>query len=147
MRMVDMVSRPKSGSNEPLVMVIEDNLPIIKLYQTVLCSEGYKVKYFSSASSIYNLEEHAPFDVLITELMVRGRETLPLVREIKRRYPLTYVIIATKYDLADDAHASLYENGVDDVFRKPFSIQVLLASMKKELRSRDGINNHFPRLH
>ena len=124
------------GMHPVVVMIIDDNLPVLQLYQTVLGSEGYRVKTLPSWDSCLEWEDHAPFDVLITEFEVDGLETLPLIKEVKGRYPQTYVILATKYDLADDAYAFLFENGVDDVFIKPFSVQIFMASIQKGLRSR-----------
>ena len=123
----------------PVVMVIDDNLPVLQLYQTMLGSECYRVKTLPSWDSCLEWEDHAPFDVLITEFKVDGLETLSLIKEVKGRYPQTYVILATKHDLADGTYASLLEIGVDDVFIKPFSVQILIASIQKGLRSRRSI--------
>ena len=127
------------GMHPVVVMIIDDNLPVLHLYQTLLCTESYRVKTLPSWNSCLEWEDHTPFDVLITEFEVDGLETLPLIKKVKARYPQTYVILATKYDLADGAYASLLEIGVDDVIIKPFSVQILMASIQKGLRSRRSI--------
>ena len=119
-----------------VVMIIDDNFPVLHLYQTLLATESYQVKTIPSLDSYLEWEDHTPFDVLITEFEVGGLETLPLIKEVKGRYPQTHVILATKYDLSDGAYASLLEIGVDDVLIKPFSVKIFMASIQKGLRSR-----------
>lgn len=135
----NLLFHPRALVMHPVVMIIDDNLPVLQLYQTVLGSEGYQVKTLPSWDSYREGEDHAPVDVLITEFKVDGLETLPLVKKVKHHYPKTYVILATKHDLADGAYAFLFENGVDDVLIKPFSVQILMAFIQKGLRSRRSI--------
>lgn len=128
---------------EPTVAVLDDNRPVYELYKTVLGSEGYKVKPLLFVPEMPVLEEHAPFDVLITELIVDGRETLSMVKEVKSRYPGTYVIVATRYDISDDVYPTLFAQGVDDVLSKPFSIQILLASLSQAVGCNGTLHPRF----
>ena len=139
------VQAPNNGIRplEPKVMVLDDNLPVYELYCTVLSSEGFDVESLQLLSDMPHWEELAPFDILITELIVDGRETLSLIKEVKSRYPETYVIVATRYDIADDIYPTLFAQGVDDVLSKPFSNQVLLASLTQAVGCNGTLHPRF----
>ena len=74
--------------------------------------------------------------VLITELFLKGTNTIHMIKLIKRDRPELYTIMLTASSLTSEQYEGITHAGVDDIFMKPFSPRDLLITIKKGLKRR-----------
>jgi len=117
---------------EPVVLLVEDELPIRKFLGASLVSAGYR---FDEASSGRQALQHAsqqPPDLVILDLGlpdIDGQEVLNQLREW-----LTAPIIVLSARDQEQQKITALDNGADDYLTKPFSTRELLARIRVALR-------------
>ena len=122
------------GNKNILLLDTEKN--VLLTYQTVLKEEGYQVDIATSEKeAIEKLSNHS-YAILITELYLKGKDTINLIKQTKRYHPETYIIMITAISLISDIYEEIINAGVDDYFTKPFSSKGLLVNIKKGLKRR-----------
>jgi DNA-binding response OmpR family regulator len=60
-----------------------------------------------------------------------------MVRDLKKRFPQTYVMMLTSRELSDEKYKEILNAGVDDFFKKPFAVGKIFLHLKKGLRQRE----------
>ena len=85
------------------------------------------------------LENFSEFEVsgFITNYRVDQFCTLDVVRELKKKFPEAYVMMFSDEEIREKEYEEIMKAGVDDYFRKPFSMQKVLLHLKKGLKQRD----------
>ncbi|MCI0438237.1 MAG: response regulator transcription factor [Chloroflexi bacterium] len=120
-------------SENPLVLVVEDDKSLRELYDEALTSEGFEVRTASDGfEGLKRFEEIAP-DVVLLDLMMPkmdGWEALERLRRVSE----CPVIIATGRDTTEDIIRGLLEAGADEYLVKPFGIPELVARIRAVLR-------------
>ncbi len=114
------------------IMVIDDEAIVGKMLKTVLEQEGYAVEPFLSAEPALDRFKAEPFDVVITDLKMKGIDGMEVLHTVKKARPATKVIMITAFASLDAAVEAL-RGEVDDFFPKPLKIKDLLACIKKLL--------------
>jgi len=125
---------------EPLAMrekllVVDDERMILQLTSMVLSSKGFDVAVVDNAIDGYDLiERDRPALVLLDYMMpkVNGLEAL---REIRTRFPETYVIMFTGKG-SEEVAVELMKAGASDYILKPFSNAKLVERIENVLRIR-----------
>ena len=84
------------------------------------------------ASKILKKEE---FDVIVTDLKMKGLKGLDLLEEAKKVAPLTPVIIITAFGTMESAIKAM-KMGAYDYITKPFQMEELVLTVKKALENR-----------
>jgi DNA-binding NtrC family response regulator len=117
------------------ILVVDDDREMASLLSDVLRGEGLSVVPLSDsleASRILRIEE---FDVLITDLKMKGLKGLDLLEEAKKVAPLTPVIIITAFGTIESAIQAM-KMGAYDYITKPFQTDQIVLIVKKALENR-----------
>jgi two-component system response regulator AtoC len=106
------------------------------MLQILLRREGYDAVGASSVDGALIEIERQPFDIIITDLRMPGRNGLELVDEVRRRKLDTTVVVMTAYGSKDVAIEAM-KRGAYDYLSKPFEAEeVVLLLRKAEERER-----------
>ena len=110
------------------ILVVDDNKALRDVMAEVLIEEGYLVTAVANANDAIEVLAQAPCDVAIVDLRLPGIGGLELLKEIKRTYPDTQVIIITSYASLESAVEAL-RAGAYDYLAKPFEDIALISAV------------------
>ncbi|HXX53673.1 MAG TPA: response regulator [Thermodesulfovibrionales bacterium] len=114
------------------IMIIDDEKIVGEMAKISLQEEGYEVETFLNASPAMERLKEEKFDVVVTDLKMKGIDGLEVLRTVKNLYPGTKVIMITAFANLDVAIEAL-RGDVHDFFPKPVKIKELKESIKKAL--------------
>jgi len=115
------------------VLIIEDEKKVARALRDGLEAEHYDVRIASTGEDGFFLLNHEPFDLVILDLMLPGRDGLEVLATLRKRKLDTPVLILTAKDTVDDRVHGL-DVGADDYLVKPFAFSELLARIRALLR-------------
>ncbi len=119
--------------NNHRIMVIDDENIVGKMLRAILEQDGYMVELFLSASPALTRLKEERFDVVITDLKMKGLDGLEILHTVKEEYPQTKVIMITAYANLNIAMDALREKA-DDFFPKPVRIKDIKSSIERLLK-------------
>ncbi|MGD0885972.1 MAG: response regulator [Thermodesulfovibrionales bacterium] len=114
------------------VMIIDDEKIVGDMARMSLEQDGYAVETFLSAEPALARLKDERFDVVVTDLKMKGIDGMEVLRTIKGSYPETKVIMITAFANLDAAIEALRAD-VHDFFPKPVKIKELKASIQRAL--------------
>ncbi len=114
------------------ILVIDDEKIVCSMTKAVLEQEGYRVETFSSAQPALNRLKEEKFDLIITDLKMKGVDGMEILKTIKTESPGTKVIMITAFASLDAAIEAL-RGKVDDFFPKPIKFSDLKACIRRLL--------------
>jgi len=127
------------GSEEAVVVLVEDDPNIASLVDMYLRQDGYRVYQAADGTTGLDLiEQHAPRMVILDIGLDGDVDGIQLCREL-RAFSDVPVIMLTARDSEVDRVVGL-ELGADDYVTKPFSPRELVARVRAVLRRSDGAN-------
>src|SRR5512143_1241672 len=118
--------------DEYRIMVIDDEKIVGDMAKLSLEQEGYVVETFLSAEPALERLKEEKFDVVVTDLKMKGIDGMEVLRTVKRLYPKTKVIMITAFANLDAAIEAL-RGDVHDFFPKPVRIKELKVSIQRAL--------------
>ena len=119
----------------PVILVVDDHEPMLKLLRVNLSLEGYHVVTAPDGiSALELLEEYEP-ELVILDIMMPGKSGVELVPEIKLRYPDTAVIMATAVTDINTAIRCM-KQGAYDYFTKPYNLDEVVLGVDRALEKR-----------
>ncbi len=119
------------------VLLVEDESTLAKQLQTGLLQAGYVVDAAADGIDGEHLGLVEPYDVIILDLGLPGRDGLTVLRNWRAQGQLTPVLILTARDNWHDKVAGI-DAGADDYLSKPFHFEELLARLRALLRRASG---------
>jgi two-component system, OmpR family, KDP operon response regulator KdpE len=120
------------STSAPLILVIEDELPIRRFLRASLGAAGYRLDEADSGEKALRTAARLPPDLVILDLGlpdIDGREVLRRLRE----WLQAPIIILSARDQEKQKVAAL-DGGADDYLTKPFGTDELLARIRVALR-------------
>ena len=114
------------------IMIIDDEKIVGDMAKLSLEQEGYAVETFLSAEPALERLKEEKFDVVVTDLKMKGIDGMEVLRIVKRLYPKTKVIMITAFANLDAAIEAL-RGDVHDFFPKPVRIKELKVSIQRAL--------------
>lgn len=120
-------------------LVVEDDPAIASFVTKGLAEASYAVDVATNGREGLRLGSVEPYDVIILDIMLPGRDGFSILRELREREVRTPVICLTARDAVDDRITGL-NLGADDYLPKPFSFAELLARLHAVLRRSDGLS-------
>jgi two-component system copper resistance phosphate regulon response regulator CusR len=115
------------------VLLAEDQPKMAEHVRLGLSAEGYAVDVAADGEEALWLALENPYDVLVLDVMMPGRDGFSVVRQLRRKQINTPVIFLTARGDVEDRVRGL-DAGADDYLTKPFSISELLARLRALLR-------------
>jgi two-component system copper resistance phosphate regulon response regulator CusR len=124
-------------SSAPQLLVVEDEPKVARALRDGLEAEGYQVSVARTGEEGFYLASSRPFDLLILDRMLPGRDGLEILGTLRRKGLLTPVLVLTARDAVEDRVAGL-NAGADDYLIKPFAFAELLARVRALIRRGRG---------
>ena len=115
-------------------MIIDDENIVGKMIKAVLEQDGYYVEAFLNATPALSRIKEENFDVVITDLKMKGKDGMEVLRTVKEESPQTKVIMITAFANMDSALEAM-RGKVDDFFPKPVKIKDIKDSIARLLNS------------
>lgn len=120
------------------ILLVEDNVGIVKGLSYLLESEGFSFKSASCVNDAKDLLENNSFDLAILDLTLPDGDGYSLCSYIKERYN-TFVIILTAKDEEKDVVQG-FDSGADDYVIKPFRNRELVSRINYFLKKNKNSN-------
>ena len=114
------------------VMVIDDEKIVGDMARLALEQDGFEVETFLSGEPALARLQQRSFDVVVTDLKMKGIDGMEVLRTVRSLYPATKVIMITAFANLDTAIEAL-RGDVHDFFPKPIKIKELKASIRRAL--------------
>ena len=111
------------------VLVIEDEAKVARALSDGLSREGYEVTVARTGEEGYFLLDSGPFDLVVLDLMLPGRDGLEVLATMRSRNRGIPVLVVTARDSVEDRVIGL-DAGADDYLVKPFAFAELLARLR-----------------
>lgn len=114
------------------VLIVDDDEAICSTMKELLEKHGFQVKIAYDAWKALEMLEKEVFDVSIIDLLLPGIDGIDLLKEIKKAYPRTVVIIITAYGSIPTAVEAI-KKGASDYICKPFRIEDLVTTIRRSI--------------
>ncbi len=111
------------------ILVIEDDAKTAQALRNGLNHEGYDTVVAGTGEEGFSLLKAEPFDLVILDWMLPGRDGLDILRNLRARGTRTPVLLLTARDAVEDRVLGL-DAGADDYLVKPFAFAELLARLR-----------------
>ena len=117
----------------PRVLLVEDEPGLVMTLTDRLAAEGYEVVSAVDGESGLRRAIAEPFDVVLLDGMLPGRDGFDVCRTLRQRNVLTPILMLTARGQVVDRVVGL-KLGADDYLVKPFEMAELLARVEALLR-------------
>jgi signal transduction histidine kinase len=118
------------------VVVIDDDIHILELTDLILSRRGYQV--FTASSARVGMEiiaDQLP-ELVLLDYMMPEMDGLTALREIRTRFPNTYVVMFTGKG-SEEIAVELMKGGASEYILKPFNNRDLVERLDNVLRIRE----------
>jgi len=115
------------------ILLIEDEPGLVLTLTDLLAAEGYLVESATDGSTGLYRASSEPFDLVILDVMLPGKNGLEVCRELRQRGKDVAVLMLTAKTQLTDRVVGL-KLGADDYLSKPFEPPELLARIEALLR-------------
>lgn len=118
------------------ILVVEDDLSIAELMQTVLESEHHQVQTASSAENSRRILESGSFDLAIVDIILPGQGGMDLILDLHAQFPnLSIILTSGKIDMSKSTFKVLaHQFGVLSIMPKPFTVEELISTVNETLQ-------------
>jgi len=119
----------KSGAH---ILVVDDEIEIVRALRRSLTAHGYKVFTASSGEEAFEqTSRHRP-DLILLDLLLPGMSGLEVCRRMRAESNIPIIVLSVKGTEHDKVEA--LDQGADDYVSKPFGIDEVLARVRVALR-------------
>ena len=125
------------GQGNVKVLVIEDEKKIASFLRRGLEAQGFVVEHAANGDDGYALATTRPYDALVLDIMLPGRDGLSILRNLRERKISVPVILLTARSELNERLEGL-NLGADDYLTKPFHIEELIARLHAVTRRASG---------
>lgn len=117
------------------ILVVDDDLEMCEMLSDVFKEEGFYVTTTGDSLDALKMVEREEFDVLITDLKMKGLKGLDLLERVNKLAPMTSVIIITAFGTIESAIKAM-KMGAYDYITKPFQMDEVVLTVRKALENR-----------
>jgi len=115
------------------ILIVEDEPSIAMVLEDDMRREGYQTEVASDGDSAIRRATGHPFDLILLDIMLPGKDGFEVCREVRRAGVQTPIILLTARTQEAEKVMGL-ELGADDYVTKPYSARELRARVKAHLR-------------
>ena len=112
------------------IMVLDDEPIVCKRLQPALEKLGFEVDTFTQSLEALHEIQETTYDIIITDLKMKGIDGMRFLQEAKKQHPETEVIVITGFATLDTAKES-FQHGVFDFIAKPFKLSEIQEVVTK----------------
>ena len=121
------------------ILIVEDDLELLRLVQTVLKKEGYDVATAEDGLQAMRYLEKEYVDLIISDIMMPNVDGYELVSNLRNAGRQTPILLITAKDGFDDMRRG-FSLGSDDYMVKPINVNELLLRVQALLRRSQMLN-------
>jgi two-component system response regulator CiaR len=121
------------------ILVVEDDVLLLKTIRALLEEEGYTVDGTGRGEEGCYLAVNGIYDLLVLDIMLPEMDGLKIIRHVRENQVVTPVLFLTAKDSVEDRVGGL-DSGADDYMTKPFEVPELLARVRALLRRRGTVD-------
>ncbi|PKF74807.1 sigma-54-dependent transcriptional regulator [Chryseobacterium sp. PMSZPI] len=114
------------------ILIIDDEIKLLKLLGMILSQENFNVKEASTARSAMTMLEQYDFDVVLSDVRLPDAFGVELVKSIKTKYPNLEIILMTAFGNITDAVQAM-KNGAYDYLVKGDDNEKIIPLVYKAL--------------
>jgi len=120
-------------SRKTSVLVVDDDIRVLRMMQGILELEGYRVLTASNGEAALNVlfDEEAP-DLVLLDIMMPDMDGYTVCQHIREFSPVPIIMVTAKGN--DEEKVQGLNAGADDYVTKPFSARELTARVRAVLR-------------
>ena len=118
------------------VLVVDDELQVLRLLRTALTERGYDVTTAASGEEALEALARRSADIIILDLVMPGLSGLDVCRAVRERSTVPVIVLSAHGEERDKVLA--LDLGADDYLTKPFGMEELLARIRVALRHSAG---------
>ncbi len=107
------------------ILVVEDDAPLREAMCETLVRAGHHVEDVDSASAALSSLKCEQFDLVLSDVQMKGMDGHGLLERIKQDAPETPVVLMTAYGSIEQAVRAM-QSGASDYLSKPFEADVLV---------------------
>ena len=114
--------------NKPLILVVEDDVPVRNLITTTLKAHDYRfLTAANGESAILEASSHNP-EIILLDLGLPDIDGIEVIRRVRSWSNLPIIVISARSEDTDKIDA--LDAGAEDYLTKPFSVEELLARLR-----------------
>ncbi|CAM2999954.1 sigma-54-dependent Fis family transcriptional regulator [Chryseobacterium flavum] len=114
------------------ILIIDDEIKLLKLLGMILSQESFNVKEASTTRSAMTMLEQYEFDVVLSDVRLPDAFGVELVKSIKSKYPQLEIILMTAFGNITDAVQAM-KNGAYDYLVKGDDNEKIIPLVYKAL--------------
>ena len=119
------------------VLVIEDEKKIASFIRKGLEAQGFAVDISHHGDEGYTLATTRPYDALVLDIMLPGKDGLSILRNLRtRKMALPVILLTARSELTERLEG--LNLGADDSLTKPFFMEELIARLHVVTRRASG---------
>jgi DNA-binding response OmpR family regulator len=120
------------------VLVVEDEKKTASFVRKALQAESFAVDMVANGEDALHAAASTPFDAIVLDIMLPGRDGLSVLRQLRERKNVTPVLLLSARGEVNERVEGL-NAGADDYLPKPFELAELVARVRA-LTRRGGEN-------
>ena len=126
------------NQNNPLIAIIEDEVPIRRFLRASLWAERLRVLEADTAASGLRVITQQRPDLVLLDLGLPDGDGIHLIRTVREWSSVPIIVLSARGE--ENAKITALDAGADDYLSKPFGIGELLARVRVGLRHATRIN-------
>src|SRR6478609_9345790 len=111
------------------VLVVEDEKKTAAFVRKALQAEGFAVDVCHNGEEAWLAAHMTPFDAIVLDIMLPGRDGLSVLRQLRERKSSTPVLLLSARGEVNERVEGL-DAGADDYLPKPFELAELVARVR-----------------
>jgi two-component system response regulator AtoC len=112
------------------IMIIDDDVMLLRSLYQVFSNKGFSVTAVEDGKSAMAEFEKQPFDIIIADIHLPGRDGIELLKEIRGKDQDCAVVMMTAFASVDTAVSAL-RLGATDYIIKPFEVEQILLVVNR----------------
>lgn len=131
-----------AGDRTPTILTIDDNQEMLDLLAD--CLSDYRVlAALNAEQGMAYLKEETP-DLIITDIMMPGTDGLDFTQQVKRnKHTMHIPLIILSAKTSEEERIEGLDSGADVYISKPFSINLLQATVVRLLENRNVLREYY----
>ncbi|KAA0127793.1 sigma-54-dependent Fis family transcriptional regulator [Chryseobacterium sp. SN22] len=120
------------------ILIIDDEIKLLKLLGMILSQENFNVKEASTARSALTMLEQHEFDIVLSDVRLPDAFGIDLVKSIKTKYPHLEIILMTAFGNITDAVQAMKNGAYDYLVKGDDNDKIIPLAYKAMEKAKDN---------